>query len=522
MPKEGTGARVVRNTLANGAGAFTGIAISLILTPFLIRHLGLEAYGIWVLAQSLTFFGGYAAIADLGIETAAVRYVAEARAEGNREALNQTVTSAMVFFSGAAVVFTPVLILLAEPLTELFNVAPVYHQSAIYVFTLVAAQLIFDLPARAFFAVLEGAQQFATFQLVLLARALVQAALFVAVILADLGIGSLGAVSFISSGVMFFAAWILAKRAVPELHVRRRYVSRASLRKLFSFGGGLFFMRIVGTLYRHMDKLIVGIAMGPRYVTIYEIANQIHLAAAMVQSIAASALTPATAYLRREREILRDMFVRGTSYTVAISLPVVVAAFVFAGPLIEAWLGEILLPAVEPTRLFLVYLTFVVFHIVGATMAIALGKLRFLLLVTTANLLVNFAISVVLVNPFGVEGVIVGTLIAQALAFPPLLWFFLREFGVATIDWVRSIMAPSLPGLAIQAATAYPLLLVAERFTNLGVIALLGIMSVGSSIAGFLLIGLSREQRALLLSTMRDAVRRRETASQEAAELLSR
>jgi O-antigen/teichoic acid export membrane protein len=73
MPKEGTGARVVRNTLANGAGAFTGIAISLILTPFLIRHLGLEAYGIWVLAQSLTFFGGYAAIADLGVEAAAVR-----------------------------------------------------------------------------------------------------------------------------------------------------------------------------------------------------------------------------------------------------------------------------------------------------------------------------------------------------------------------------------------------------------------------------------------------------------------
>jgi hypothetical protein len=121
-----------------------------------------------------------------------------------------------------------------------------------------------------------------------------------------------------------------------------------------------------------------------------------------------------------------------------------------------------------------------------------------------------------------VEGVIVGTLIAQALAFPPLLWFFLREFGVAFVDWIRRILAPSLPGFAIQAATAYPLLLVAERYTNLGMIALLGLVSVASSIAGFLLIGLSREQRALLRSTMRDAVRRRETASQEAAELLSR
>jgi O-antigen/teichoic acid export membrane protein len=521
MPKEGTGARVVRNTLANGLGAFTAIGLSLILTPFLIHHLGLEAYGIWVLAQSLTFFGGYAAIADLGVEAAAVRYIAEARAEGDREALNQTVTSALLFFSGVAVVFIPLLILLADPLTQLFDVDPVYHRPAIYVFTFVAAQLIFDLPGRAFFAVLEGAQQFATFQLVLLVRALVQAGLFVAVIVADLGIGSLGAVSFISSAVMFFAALILAKRAVPELHLRRRYVSRASLKKLFSFGGGLFVIRIVGTLYRHMDKIIVGIALGPRLVTIYEIANQIHLATQMAQSIAASALTPATAFLRNERDVLRDMYLRGTCYTVAVSLPVVVAAFVFAGPFIESWLGRSLLEAVEPTRLFLVYLAFVVFHIVGATMAVALGRLRFLLVVTTANLLVNFALSIALVHPLGVEGVILGTLIAQGVFFPPLLWFFLREFGVSFRTWLRGVVAPSIPGLVIQVATAFPLLYVAERFTNLGLIALLGIVSVASSIAGFLLLGLSRDQRELLVTTVRDAVRTRERASQQAAESLS-
>ena len=60
-----------------------------------------------MLAQSLTFFGGYAAIADLGMEAAAVRYVAEARAEENAEELNRIVTSAMMFFSGIALVFTP-------------------------------------------------------------------------------------------------------------------------------------------------------------------------------------------------------------------------------------------------------------------------------------------------------------------------------------------------------------------------------------------------------------------------------
>ena len=506
MPKEGTGARVVRNTLANGLGAFIGIVISLILAPFLIRHLGLEAYGIWVLAQSLTFFGGYAAIADLGVEAAAVRYVAEARAEQDAEALNQTVTSAIVFFSGVALVFTPVLILLADPFTELFDVTPAYHQAAIYVFTFVAAQLVFDLPARAFFAVLEGAQQFATFQLVLLARALVQAALFVAVILADLGIGSLGAVSFISSAVMFFAAWFLAKHAVPELHVRRRYVSRASLRKLFSFGGGLFAMRIVGTMYRHMDKLIVGIALGPRYVTVYEIANQMHLAAQTVQSVAASALTPATAYLRAQREILRDMFLRGSSYVVGFALPATVAGIIFAEPFIRTWIGESLTEAAGPARLFLLYLTFTIFHVVGLTMVVALGHIRFVLYVVTANLIVNFVISVALVDSLEVEGVILGTLVAQALAWPPMLWFFFREFGVRLGEWLRQVVVPALPGLIAQAATAGPLLYLAQRTDSLAVVALLAVVSVLVAAVAYYAVGLARDQRLLLRTTFSQAV----------------
>ena len=73
MAEEGSSARLVRNTLANGAGQVLAIVISLALTPFLIDGLGITAYGVFSLALSLTFFGGYAALADLGVEGAAVR-----------------------------------------------------------------------------------------------------------------------------------------------------------------------------------------------------------------------------------------------------------------------------------------------------------------------------------------------------------------------------------------------------------------------------------------------------------------
>ena len=69
--EEGSGARVVRNTLVNGLGMFAGVAISLILTPFIIDEVGVNGFGVWALALSISFLGGYASLADLGIEGAA-------------------------------------------------------------------------------------------------------------------------------------------------------------------------------------------------------------------------------------------------------------------------------------------------------------------------------------------------------------------------------------------------------------------------------------------------------------------
>jgi len=505
MAREGTAARVVRNTLANGLGAASGVVISLALTPFMIHQLGLQAYGVWVLALSLTFFGGYAALTDLGVEGAAVRYVAEARAAGDGEAIDRIVSSAFAFFSCAALLLTPPLILLAPKFVDLFSVSPQYERAATYAFVFVAAQLIFDLPARAFFAVLEGSQQSAMYQAVLLLRALVQAVLFVAVLIADLGIGGLGAASLISSAVMFLAAWFLARHTLPNLQLSRRHVSKSVVRSLFVFGGGLFLIRLVGTLYQNMDKVIVGIALGPRYVTIYQIANQLHLAVSLVQSVSASALMPATAFLRERGEVLRDLFLRGTSYTVALSMPVVVAAFVFAGPLITTWLGDSLSAAIGPSRLFLVYLGFVVFNVVGSTMVVALGRLRFIGAVAGANFAVNLALSLALVHPLGVEGVILGTLIAQAVAWPPLVWFLLRQFRVGLDEWLRRVIAPNVPGFAIQVVIAVPLLYLANRTGSLIVVGLLALASVATSLGSYLMVGLGREERSLLLATLAQA-----------------
>jgi O-antigen/teichoic acid export membrane protein len=506
MAEEGSSIRVVRNTLANGLGAAISVGVSILLTPFMIRQLGVQAYGAWALALTLTFFGGYAAFTDLGVEGAAVRYVAEARSRGDAEGVNRTVSTALAFFTGIALLLTPVLVALAFWLPGVFGIGAPYQQAATYCFLFLALQLMFDLPARALFAGLEGAQHFTAYQAVLLLRSLLQTVLFIGVLVANLGIGSLGAASLVSSGVMLLTLAVVTPRMIPGLRVSPRYLSRETLRHLFGFGGGLFGLRVIGTIYRQMDRIIIGVAVGASAVTVYEVANQLHLAAALVQSVAVSALMPATAYLRAQRSLLRDMYLRGSCWVVGLATPVTIAGILFAEPLIRTWIGPRLIDAAGPARVLLVYLTFTVFLAVGTTMVVALGHLRFLVAVAAVNLGINFVLSVVLVHPFEVNGVVIGTLVAQAVSFPPTLWYVSRTLDVELTRWFRGVVLPVVPGVVTQLVTAAPLLYAAERADRLPEVLALATLSAGLGILGFLTVGLRGAERRLLLDTLRGSV----------------
>jgi O-antigen/teichoic acid export membrane protein len=509
VTREGSGALVVRNTLVNGLGTLSGVILALVLTPFLIDSLGTDGFGVWALALSLSFLGGYASLTDLGIETSAARYVAEARADGDTVAASEIASTTMAFFGIVALVAAPIVAALALPLTDLFDVGGDLRDDAAICFALMGAQLVFELPARAYFTLIEGAQRYDVFQLLEFARSLAQAGFFVAVLVADLGLPGLGAGLVASSALVLVLARFAARRIVPEVELGRRHASWTRFRTLFSFGGQYFAVRVMGTLYRQMDKAIVGLALGLRAVTFYEIANRIHQGAAMVQSVASSSLLPATAYLRRDRAALRELYLRGTTYAVAVGVPVVVSAFIFAEDLIRTWVGESLTEAAGSARLFLVFVAFVAVHAIGTSMIIALGQMRFVIATTAVFMIVNLAVSIALVEPLGVDGVILGTVVAQVVIWLPYTLRFFREFDVTWSQWLRQVISPNLPGLAVQAATAAPLLYLADRAGNLVFVALVALVSVALSLTVFVAVGLRRDARQLLVSALKDAIGRR-------------
>jgi O-antigen/teichoic acid export membrane protein len=502
-------ARLVRNTAVNGAGTAVGIAVALVLTPFMINRLGLAAYGVWALALTLSFAGGYASLADLGIEGATVRYVAESVEDRDVRALNRTVSTSLAVFCLVGAVLAVIVAALAGPLVDLFGVPGRLQHDAKICFALVGLQLAFELPARAFVAVLEGSQRFALFQSVELGRTLLQAALYVAVLLSGWGLVGLASALALSSGLALIVYWQLAHRAVTGLHASPFGVHRPELRRLARFGGGVFTLRLISTVYGQMDRLIVGIALGARQVGSYEIANRVNALASTIDSVSVSAVVPAAASLRRDAALLRDMFLRGSSYATAVALPFAVGACIFARPLLLGWIGARALPSVGAAQLFALYVAIQIPQGVASTMLYGLGHIRVPLIVNGTATALNLVLSIALVHPLGFPGVIAGTLIANGLAWPVLLGYYLRVFDCRLSTWFQKLLAPNLPGLALQVGVSLWLYYeIGQHTQSLLVAALLFGCSVAVSFAGFVLLGVRGRDRRMFAETLRRAAGR--------------
>src|ERR1700757_4019054 len=101
---------------ALGINVLTGIFLS----PYILHHLGDEAFGLWVLIFSVT---GYYGLFDLGIRSSIIRYVAKYSTVAEHDELNRLINTALFSYSGIGTVALLITVALS------FNVASIFRIS---------------------------------------------------------------------------------------------------------------------------------------------------------------------------------------------------------------------------------------------------------------------------------------------------------------------------------------------------------------------------------------------------------
>jgi O-antigen/teichoic acid export membrane protein len=470
--------RIVVNTLANGVAQSAAMLSALVLMPFLIRGLGTANYGLYLLATSIS---SYAVLLDLGVGASVIKMTADSSAHGDRERTGRVVSTAFAFYLLVGIVAAAILATLAFNAGTLFKGTAEDARLLRSLFMVAAVWQLWIWPATTASAVLMGRQLYKRTAVTGLLTVAMNIAVTIAVLATHQGplmlmVGTTAA-SFLASIVQI----VFAKRALGDVPLSPRLVDTASFRSIFSFAWAVFAIQVCSIIvYQATDRLVLGIFVGATAVALYEAAGKFQGLVSQLATFTVSAVMPMASHLGAQGrdETLRQLFLRGTKYSLMLLNPVVVVLMIVARPLLLTWLGPAFAAQAIAAQLLISHQVLTSGTAVGDSMIVGLGQLAKRVPYAVGAALLNLTISVVLVQRIGILGVVLGTMIPYLIDYPFHMRLILRGLDVPVGRWLKETVLPTYPLLLLPAVVSWALLTTSLQESFWG-IAVIGVVSVG-------------------------------------------
>ncbi len=486
--------QVLRNTISNTIGKIVTLGVWFFLTPFLLHHLGASDYGLWILITSIVAYGS---LLDFGVANAIAKYVAQYHAEERLDQARSLVATALWLYLGLGLTAVVLGAVLAPILPALLELPPEQHATASWLTLLSALALGVSLPSATTISVLRGLHRFDLANMVgIIGMALFTGATIGALLL---GGGLIGMVAInipVTLMTQIPAIWLI-NRTAPELHFGWRGASRRLLKTVASFSSAMFVINVAGQLETKTDEIVIGASLPIANVTPYSIARRLSELPQLLTEQFMKVLMPLASRLHAEndRQRLRALYLVSTRLTLAVFMPLALGLTILARPFITIWVGA---PYGQYDYLVLILVAasfLVTSQWPGGAILQGMGRHRILALITLCSALVNLGLSLILVHPFGLTGVALGTLIPttiENLGF--VLPYALRVNGVSFRAALTESLLPALLPAVPMAAVLY-LLRVVMRPDSFVAIALIGGVALLVYVGGYWLVGAGQAER---------------------------
>src|SRR6185295_5489748 len=104
--------KLVTNTFFNLVGRSWSFLLALLLTPYILSHLGVREFGTWALLNIFVWNGSSFSLLDLGLGTSFVKHISEYYTHEDYDRINRVLFSGFVFYGlfGIAIVLTGLLV----------------------------------------------------------------------------------------------------------------------------------------------------------------------------------------------------------------------------------------------------------------------------------------------------------------------------------------------------------------------------------------------------------------------------
>lgn len=441
--------KVVKGSLWTLSGQVLPSLASLVSTPFVIRYLGSEGYGVLILVGLIP---AYFTFADIGMGVVSTRFGSEAHAQGDDRREGEVVRTAAIVAMACTLLFAFPMFVFSDVIIERwFNVPESYRSVASIALKISSISFVFAILSSVINTPMLTRLRM---NLNTVASAGPRVLMSVATpIVLYLGGGFLGAVwvAFGGALLIFTVTGLISSRLLPELY--RPSLNRELTRPMLKMGFGLLLAAIAAILLVNLEKFFLARYVSMQSLAHYSVAFTFANVATLFSVSMIQSLLPAFTRLLvgEERSRFNALFVRSFRLNVMWLIPALMVMFVASKPFFTIWAGEEFGAASTPPFYILLIGLFVhILAIIPHSTISASGRTDLFAKLYWVELVFYAVTAFLLVRQFGVNGAAAAWSLRVGIdAF--LIVYLSKRITGASLDFKKTA-----PGVAVCMMTVMP------------------------------------------------------------------
>lgn len=442
--------RTLWNAFVRLGSQFVVIAANLLITPYIVRQIGVEAYGIvGVVNTAISFM----AVATTSLIATTGRNLTFAVERGESEKANQEISTAVYGTLSVLLLAALPVCGLSLFIDRLIVIPPGLLYGARILFILAFVAFAFSTLSGPLGAAMFVRNRLDLFSIASLGRSLFFIAAIIALFsAAGAGLAAYGTALLAAAVLLCLAHLGIHRHLLPGVVISRRWFDRAILREVLSLGGWMSVAQIGGLLFLQTDLLVANRVLGPvqagQLAAISVISLQLRALSSLVSGLFAPNQTALwaqgnksgfSAYLFRS--------IRLTTLFMALLVGVFCGS---AREVLDIWLGTDF-GGLSPVAIMLTGYLIISLGIMPSWNAVlALGKVKVPALVTLIMGIGNVALSVILAGRMGLMGIALSGCIMLTLRntiFTP--WYVSRTCNVSLRSFWRELGLGAIYGAVV-------------------------------------------------------------------------
>ena len=326
------------NILWNWLGVVASFFTGFFLSPYIIRKLGDQRYGIWALAFA---FIDYYTLFDFGFKSAVVNLISRYQAERQDRETNEVINSALFYFIGLGFFIFGLTWFGAPQLHRFFRISPEYQPEFIVLVRIIAVGWSVATALSVFQGAIEGFQKFKAANHIWILSLVFRSGGSALMLFLGHGLVAMGVVVTIAQFMSFGLTFLTVKRAFPAMRLSPSLARIAMWKRIAGYGVHAFVAYLGNTLLTQGPPVLVGHYQPEAFVGYYTLPSRLLQYVVELVTRIGYVTMPNTAQLAA-RGMKKEIMILGTylnRYCLALFLPLSIFLFVYGRDLIRVWVG---------------------------------------------------------------------------------------------------------------------------------------------------------------------------------------